>query len=121
MAGEKSDVCSSRSRRGPLKQSRLTALLALILHEHKQSKNSLSEVKLAHLYDTDDCSAYVRSRWLLDRTTAVSPKHAEPFHVCMCLQRWRSAGDIPPTYRSAGFQFRTQHCFIPLLSHSIPL
>jgi hypothetical protein len=38
-----------------------------------------------------DFSAHVRSRWSFDRTTAVSPKHAEPFRLRMRLQRRRFA------------------------------
>ncbi|PVH90828.1 hypothetical protein DM02DRAFT_620832 [Periconia macrospinosa] len=41
----------------------------------------------APLFDPRDCSAHVRSRWLFDRTTAVSRKHARTFHLHMRLQR----------------------------------
>jgi hypothetical protein len=70
----------------------------------------------AHLYGPRDCSAHVRSRWLFDRTTAVSPKHAGPFHLRMRLQRRRFASDAQPTCRSAGFAFhgrRTRSHLVP--------
>lgn len=76
----------------------------------------------AHLYGPRDCSARVRSRWLFDRMTAVSRRHAQPFHLCMYLRRWRSASDTEPTRRSAGFDFhgrRTLSDLIPLLSYRI--
>ena len=45
------------------------------------------------LYDTRDCSAHARSRWLFDRTTAVSPRHAEPLRLHVRLQRQRLASN----------------------------
>ena len=78
----------------------------------------------AHLYGPRDCSAHVRSRWSFDRTTAVSPKHARPFHLRMRLQRRRLASDAQPTCRSAGFDFQgrlhsTVSCTSPISSYPL--
>jgi hypothetical protein len=78
----------------------------------------------AHLYVPRDCSAHVRSRWLFDRTTAVSPKHAGPFHLRMRLQRRRFASDAQPTCRSAGFDSQgrphfTLSCTSPISSYPL--
>ena len=43
--------------------------------------------------DTRDCSAHAKSRWLFDRTIAVSTKHAEPLHPHVRLQRQRLASN----------------------------
>jgi hypothetical protein len=43
----------------------------------------------APIYDPKDCIARVRSRWLYGSATAVSLKHAELFHVGVCLQQRR--------------------------------
>ena len=48
----------------------------------------------ARLYDPRDYSAHVRSRWLFDRMTAVSPKHVEPFHLRMCKGRFEGAMEL---------------------------
>ena len=84
-------VSSDRGRRAALDSiapsiATITALLALILHQHKRSKHLITpRVKLTHLYDTKDRSARVRSRWLFNRTTAISPKHASlSTSVCAC-------------------------------------
>lgn len=74
MAEEKSTVCSSNPK------------LRMTLKGQTE----------AHLYGPRDGSAHVRSRWLFDRTTAMPPKHVGPFHLRMCLQRWRSASDTQP-------------------------
>ena len=95
----------------------ITALLVLIPYEHEQSKTTHDP----QMSNPKDCSAHVRSRWLFDRTTAVSPKHAEPFRFRMCLQRWRSASDAQPTCQSAGFNFqghRTLSYIPPISSYS---
>ncbi|KAF2180980.1 hypothetical protein K469DRAFT_714196 [Zopfia rhizophila CBS 207.26] len=55
----------------------------------------------APLHGPNDCSADTRSRRLSDRATAVSPKHAEPFHL-------RSASNTQRTCRSAGFDFQAR-------------
>ncbi|KAF2678333.1 hypothetical protein K458DRAFT_140691 [Lentithecium fluviatile CBS 122367] len=47
----------------------------------------------AHLHDPKDCGAHGKSRWSFDRTTAISPKHEEPFHLRMRLQRRRFASN----------------------------
>ncbi|PVH99617.1 hypothetical protein DM02DRAFT_614947 [Periconia macrospinosa] len=47
----------------------------------------------ARLYGPIDCSAHVRSRWSFDRTTAVSPKYAELFHLRTGLERRRFASN----------------------------
>ena len=44
-------------------------------------------------YDPRDCSAHVRGRSSFDRTTAVSPRHAEPLHLHVRLQRQRLASN----------------------------
>ncbi|KAF2176923.1 hypothetical protein K469DRAFT_721186, partial [Zopfia rhizophila CBS 207.26] len=78
----------------------------------------------AHLYDTKDYNAHVRSHLLYDRATAVSPIHVEPFHLRRSLQRRGSASNTKPTRRSAGFDFHgclTLSSLIPLLSHRISL
>jgi hypothetical protein len=78
----------------------------------------------AYLYDPRHCSAHVKSRWPFDRTTAVSPKHAEPFHLRMRLQQQRSARDTQPTCQSAGFDFygrRTPYyIFLPPYHIALP-
>jgi hypothetical protein len=97
----------------------------LVPHEHKQSKTPHDPQRQteAHLYGPSDCSAYVRSRWLFDRTTAVPPKHVEPFRLRICLKRWRSASDTQPPCRVEGFDFygrRTLSYLISFLSPRIP-
>ena len=47
----------------------------------------------APLYGSRHYSTYVMSRWLFDRTTAVSPEHARPFHLHVRLQRQRLASN----------------------------
>ncbi|KAF2470571.1 uncharacterized protein BDR25DRAFT_30951 [Lindgomyces ingoldianus] len=47
----------------------------------------------AHLYGPGDCSTHVRSRWLFGSTTSISPRHVEPFHLRVCLQRRRFASN----------------------------
>lgn len=39
----------------------------------------------APLFDSTDCSAHVRSRWLFDCITAVLPKHAKILYLRMRL------------------------------------
>ena len=48
----------------------------------------------APLYGSRHYSTYVMSRWLFDRTTAVSPEHARPFHLHVRLQRERFASNV---------------------------
>ncbi|KAF2470777.1 uncharacterized protein BDR25DRAFT_32412 [Lindgomyces ingoldianus] len=77
----------------------MIALLVLPPHEHERSKRliTLRGQTGARLYRPRDYSAHVRSRWSFDHTTAVSPKHGEPFHLRMCLQQRPSASATRPT------------------------
>ena len=47
----------------------------------------------APLYGSRDCSAHVRGRSSFDRTTTVSPRHAEPLRLHVRLQRQRLASN----------------------------
>ncbi|PVH91058.1 hypothetical protein DM02DRAFT_373349 [Periconia macrospinosa] len=57
-----------------------------------------------HLYDTRDCRAHVRSRWLFSRTIPVSRRHVEPFHLHNVLatmafcQGRRTLSYLSPSY-----------------------
>jgi hypothetical protein len=44
------------------------------------------------------CNAYARSRSY--RTTAVSQRHADPYHLCACVQQRRSSSNTHSAYRS---------------------
>jgi hypothetical protein len=44
-------------------------------------------------YGPRDCRAHIRGRSSFDRTTAVSPRHAEPLHPHVRLQRQRLASN----------------------------
>ncbi|KAH9862712.1 hypothetical protein J1614_010805 [Plenodomus biglobosus] len=65
----------------------ITAPLVLIPYEHEEPQllTAVTDRTEAHLYGPTDCSAYVQSRWSVNRTTTVSPKHAEPFHTFVSL------------------------------------
>jgi hypothetical protein len=79
-----------------------------------------SQVELKHTSTAPEITVlHVCSRWLFDCTTAVSPEHAGPSHLRMCLQRWHTVCGSKPTRRGAGNDFE---CRPPLyLTICIPL
>ncbi|ORX96686.1 hypothetical protein BCR34DRAFT_179234 [Clohesyomyces aquaticus] len=97
IAEEKSAVCSCRWCR---------VLLSMATMNNPKLLTTLPGRTEAHLYGPRDCSVHVCSGWSFDRTTAVSPEHAGPSHLRMCLQRWRAACGTKPTRRGAGFDFQ---------------
>lgn len=69
----------------------------------------------ALLYDPRDRSAHARSRWLLDRTTAVSPKRVKLSHLRMRLQRQhfaRSTRSDPLAETQASISGAVTFCLI---------
>jgi hypothetical protein len=77
----------------------------------------------APLYGPRDCSAHVRSRWPFDRTTAVSPNHAD----LSAFVRACNDGVAPVTLNplaeaqaSISGADRILPYPVPLLSHRIP-
>ncbi|KAF2813541.1 uncharacterized protein BDZ99DRAFT_460771 [Mytilinidion resinicola] len=92
----------------------ISALPCPALTNMNPNSSSPSEVKSKQLYGSRDCSIHVRSRSLYNRVTAVSLKHAEPFHLRICLQRRRSASDTQPTRQSAGIDFQGHPIYLIL-------
>ena len=75
-----------------------------------------------HLYSPRDCGACVRSRWLYDRTAAVPPKHAEPFHLRTRLQprRFASNARLNPLAEAQASNSRAAALYLSLYpSHRI--
>jgi hypothetical protein len=76
----------------------------------------------AHLYRPKDCSAHVCSRQLFDRTMAVPPEHAGPFHLRMRLQRRRSASNAQLNpHAEVQASRRASSWLVSFLSHCISL
>ena len=71
-------------------------------YKHRRSKLpiTLRDQAEAPHHAPNDCSAHARSHSLYDRTTAVSPRYAKPFHLCTCLQQRRSSSNTHSACRS---------------------